>query len=54
MFFLAFAVLTTLFVLKDGHGQAPRRQTGTWLPFLWILGALMHPTDDGIAAETAI
>jgi hypothetical protein len=34
-------------------GQTILFWVGIFLPFLWIVGALMHPTDSALAAEGA-
>ena len=51
---LAALYLAALFVLglttlRKGHTVL--FWVGIFLPFLWIVGALMHPTDSALAAE---
>ena len=51
---LAALYLMALFVLglttlRKGHTVL--FWVGIFLPFLWIVGALMHPTDSALAAE---
>ena len=51
---LATLYLAALFVLglttlRKGHTVL--FWVGIFLPFLWIVGALMHPTDSALAAE---
>ena len=51
---LAARYLMALFVLglttlRKGHTVL--FWVGIFLPFLWIVGALMHPTDSALAAE---
>jgi ATP/ADP translocase len=51
---LAALYLMALFVLglttlRKGHTVL--FWVGIFLPFLWIVGALMHPTDGALAAE---
>ena len=51
---LAALYLMALFVLglttlRKGHTVL--FWVGIFLPFLWIVGALMHPTDRALAAE---
>lgn len=38
-----------LTTLRKGHTVL--FWVGIFLPFLWIVGALMHPTDSALAAE---
>ena len=52
---LAALYLMALFVLglttlRKGHTVL--FWVGIFLPFLWIVGALMHPTDSALAAES--
>ena len=54
---LATLYLVALFVLglttlRKGHTVL--FWVGIVLPFLWIVGALMHPTDSALAAEGEI
>ncbi len=51
---LAALYLAALFVLglttlRKGHTVL--FWVGIFLPFLWIVGALMHPTDSALASE---
>jgi hypothetical protein len=51
---LATLYLVALFVLglttlRKGHTVL--FWVGIFLPFLWIVGALMHPTESALAAE---
>ena len=53
-FLLVALYLVALFVLglatlRKGHTVL--FWVGIFLPFLWIVGALMHPTDRALAAE---
>ena len=53
-FLLGALYLVALFALgfttlRKGHTVL--FWVGIFLPFLWIVGALMHPTDSALAAE---
>ena len=47
--YLAALFVLGLTTLRKGHTVL--FWVGIFLPFLWIAGALMHPTDDALAAE---
>ncbi len=47
--YLTALVVLGLTTLRKGHTVL--FWVGIFLPFLWIVGALMHPTDSALAAE---